>query len=169
MSLGRERTTDVVAGLLIALFSAWVWWTAETTIPRGMRTDPLGPAAVPQLIAIATGVGGLLLALSRVLPNPWLKPVSVGEDESFTEESGGTFSWTRLIGVVAASAIYVAVFESVGYLITTPLYGLAILLLMGVRKPVNLAVAVLGVTAVLFAGFQLGLGIPLPSGPLGGV
>ncbi len=168
MRLGRERATDVVLALLLAAFSAWAWWTAETSIPRGMRTDPLGPAAVPILLAAAVGALAIGLGLSRLVPNRWLKPEAVGEDESFARETGGRFSWLRFGGLVALSVAYLGVAEPLGYLVASPLYAAAVLLLLGVRHWLRGGLAVAGTVLVLFLVFQFGLAIPLPAGLLGG-
>ncbi len=168
MKLDRQNWTDVGLGVVLVAFAAWAWWQANTTIPRGMRTDPLGPAAVPQLLAIAIGVLAAALALSRLVLNGWLKPTSVGEDEAFEAESGGTFSWVRFGGFSALSTAYLALLEPVGYLIVTPLYAAGVLLLLGVRNWLVGVLAILVMVATLYVLFQIGLNVPLPRGILEG-
>lgn len=164
----RDRLVDVGIGTAIALFSAWVWWTARTTIPTGMRTDPLGPTAVPQLLALGTGALGLMLAVSRLVRNRWLQPDAVGENGPFVEESGGTFSRLRFWGLIGLSALYLAALEPIGYLISTPAYGAMILLLLGVRSWPKVLFSVILMTAILYGIFQRALNVPLPGGVLEG-
>jgi putative tricarboxylic transport membrane protein len=67
---------------------------------------------------------------------------------------------------VVATALYVAVFEPVGYLIATPLYVVAILFIHGGAPWRTLFVAPVLITTVLYLTFRFGLRIPVPGGVL---
>jgi len=70
---------------------------------------------------------------------------------------------------VAATALYLATFEPVGYLIATPLYVVAILLIHGGAPWRTLIVAPVVITSVLYVTFRFALRIPVPSGILEGI
>ena len=166
MSAFRQRTIDVVLSAIVVAIAAWAWWIADSI--AGFRTDPLGPAAVPQLLAGGIALLAVGLAMTRIFAHRWLKPTSVGEDESFSVESGGSGSSVRLFGIVALSVAYLAAMEPAGYLLASPPYAAAILVLLGIRDPLRIAGAVLAMLVALYVVFQFGLGIPLPRGLLVG-
>jgi putative tricarboxylic transport membrane protein len=70
------------------------------------------------------------------------------------------------VGAVVATAIYVAAFEPVGYLIVTPLYVVAILFIHGRTPWRTLIVAPVVITTVLYIMFRFALRIPVPGGVL---
>ncbi len=160
MRLDRQQLIDVALSAVVFACAAWVWWISETI--SGFRTDPLGPAAVPRLLAGLIGALAIALAISRVVGRRWLKPTSVGEDETFAT---GEPSPVRLFGVIILSAAYLAAMEPFGYILASPPYAAATLLLLGVRSPWRIAGAVAPMVVVLYITFQFGLGIPLPRGP----
>jgi hypothetical protein len=85
------------------------------------------------------------------------------------EEEAGPFSLARFVGAIAATALYVAAFEPLGYLLTTPPYIAAILLIHGGARTRALLIAPFVTTVVLYVTFRFGLLIPVPDGPLEGL
>lgn len=73
----------------------------------------------------------------------------------------------RGVSVIALIALYIALLNSVGYFILTPLLLVALPLLAGFRNYVLILVSVSLVTVVLYAIFRVVLNIPLPNGFLG--
>lgn len=163
----HERLVDYALAVVVFAFCGWVVWITQTAIPRGFRTDPLGPAAVPALIAYAIAGLAVALVLTRLFGMRWLKPQSVGLDESFPEP-GATFSTARLVAMTILSALYLGSMETVGYVIASFLYGAAVLLVVGVRDPLRVLAPAALFVAVLYGVFELGLKVPLPPGPFGG-
>lgn len=135
-------------------------------IESGIYTDPLGPRVFPYALGAGIALCGLLLGIGTLIR--W-QPEQAGflSDAGGAEEvEGGPFSPTRLAGAVGATAIYVAAFEPVGYLIATPLYVVAILLIHGGAPQRTLIVAPVVITTVLYLTFRFALRIPVPSGVL---
>ena len=163
----RQRLIDHVLALVILAFAGWVVWITQNQIPRGFRTDPLGPAAVPAMLAATIAVLALGLVLTRAFGMRWLKPSSVGEDEGFAE-ADGRFSALRLYGLIALSFAYLFAMEPLGYVIASLLYGVAILLLLRVRDPLRLLGIPIVFVAALYALFEMLLKVPLPAGPFAG-
>jgi hypothetical protein len=135
-------------------------------IQSGVQTDPLGPRVFPSALGAGIAFCGLLLGFGALFR--W-QPQQSGLllDGGGTEEvEKGPFSPMRLLGAVVATAIYVAAFESVGYLIATPLYVVAILLIHGGAPWRTLVVAPVVITTVLYLTFRFALRIPVPGGIL---
>ena len=158
----------VLAAVLVAFGGAVVALSREIT--PGVLTDPLGPRFFP--IALGAGIllCGLLLGAAEFLfrGEPSVAgPLSDSGPEG--EEDAGPFSLARFLGAIAATALYVAAFELLGYLLTTPPYIAAILLIHGGTSKRALLIAPFLGTIVLYATFRFGLLIPVPDGPLGGL
>jgi putative tricarboxylic transport membrane protein len=138
----------VIAIVLLALAVGMFLYTF--TFPGTLQpTDP-GTAAFPRILAVALGVLAVLLFLSP-------------REAKLLPERAGTFP---MVGIVVATVLYALVLPLFGFLVSTALYLIGALLLMGVRRPVYLAVVPLALSVVLFGLFGLLLEVPLPYGPL---
>ncbi len=166
-SARHERLVDYVLAVIVLVFCGWVIWITQTAIPRGFRTDPLGPAAVPAIIAYSIAGLAVMLVVTRLFGMRWLRPQSVGVDESFAE-AGATFSTTRLVAMALLSVAYLGSLEAVGYVLGSFVYGAAVLVVVGVRDPLRVLAPSAAFVALLYAVFELGLKVPLPAGPFGG-
>ncbi len=163
----RTRREFGVAAFLV-IFGGAVLAVARG-IPPGVPTDPLGPAAVPMTLAAGIMVCGILLGAGQLVFGAQparMGPLSDAEPE---EAETGPFSPARLAGAVLATAAYLAGFESLGYLVATPLYVATIMLIHGGVARRSLLVAPLLTTVVLYATFRFGLLIPVPPGILEGL
>jgi len=85
------------------------------------------------------------------------------------EEDAGPFSPARLVGAIVATALYIAGFGTLGFLLSTPPYIVAILLIHGGASRRALVITPFLVTIALYAMFRFGLLIPVPDGPLEGL
>lgn len=145
-----------VGGLIVAL--------ALNTIGAGVQTDPLGPRAMPVALGGGMALCGLLLLVGKLV-RPAPRPVLLAEGPSESDDVG-PFSLSRLLGVILATAVYVAAFEPLGYILATPPYVAALLLIHGAVPRRALLAAPVIVALALYAGFRLGLNVPLPGGIL---
>ncbi len=161
------RREVAVAAFLVA-FGCGVIALARQIGP-GIPTDPLGPQAFPTALGAGITLCGLLLAASTLLfrgrQGP-AGPLSRADPEEDMGGEAGPFSPARLVAAVVATAAYLAVFEPLGYLVATPLYVAAVMLVHGGAGRRALLIAPLLVTAVLYATFRFALLIPVPRGIL---
>lgn len=164
--MGSSRRTELaLAAFLVAFGGAVI--AAAMRIDLGVQTDPLGPRVFP--IALGAGIVGcgLLLGSAALLFHG--RPGRAGprsEPDPQEDVEAGPFSPTRLIGTVVATAAYLGAFETLGYLLSTPIYVAAILLIHGGTSRRALLVAPPLITAVLYVTFRFGLLIPVPLGLL---
>ena len=136
----------------------------------GVQTDPLGPRFFPLALGAGIALCGVLLAAAEFLfrGEPSMAgPLSDASPEG--EEDSGPFSPARLLGAIGATALYVAAFDPLGYLLATPPYIAAILLIHGGTRKRALLIAPFLITIVLYVTFLFGLLIPVPEGPLEGL
>jgi len=161
------RRELAVAAFLVAFGGVVV--ALARRIPPGVYTDPLGPAAFPIALGAGIAICGLLLGAAMLtfrghsgFKSTLAEP---GPDDDQTTGSG-PFSPALLIGAIAATAVYLVGFTPLGYLVVTPPYVLAIMVIHGGAGRRSLLVGPLLVTAALYATFRYGLLIPIPDGIL---
>jgi putative tricarboxylic transport membrane protein len=157
---------ELAVAILLAAFGGVVIALAGT-IELGVYTDPLGPRAFPTALGAGIVACGILLAATALLFPGKAAPVSDRGTEGEVER--GPLSPARLLGAIVATAAYIAAFEPLGYLLTTPPYVVAILLIHGGTPWRTLLVAPPMITGVLYLAFRYGLLIPVPNGPLEGI
>jgi putative tricarboxylic transport membrane protein len=159
-----RRRELAIAAVLVALAVAIVALTLR--IGPGVQTDPLGPRAFPLALAAAIGLSGLLLAVVALASGGLTGGAPAPGEPGEANTSPATFSPGRLAAAVAATVAYVAAFEPFGYLLATPPYVAAILLLHGGPSRRTLLTAPVLVTAAFYAAFRFGLLVPVPDGVL---
>jgi hypothetical protein len=118
---------EIAVAVFLAAFGAIVI-ALSGKIESGVYTDPLGPRVFPSALGMGIALCGLLLGVGAIFR--W-QPKQAGllSDGAGQEEvEKGPFSPTRLLVAVAATALYVAAFEPVGYLLATPLYVVALMI-----------------------------------------
>lgn len=168
ISRPRKKLTygELIQAAVLVVFGGTVVALA-LEIPRGVLTDPLGPRFFPMALGAGIVLCGLLLAAAELLfrgEPPVAGPLSDPGPEG--EEDAGPFSLARFLGAIAATTLYVAAFEPLGYLLATPPYVVAILLMHGGTSKRALLIAPFLITIVLYVTFRFGLLIPVPDGPL---
>lgn len=139
-------------------------------IPPGVQTDPLGPRFFPIALGAGIALCGLLLAAAEIFfhGEPAV-PAPLSDASPEGEEDAGPFSPVRFVGAIGATALYVAAFDPLGYLLSTPPYIAAILLMHGGTRARALLITPFVVTIALYVTFRFGLLIPVPDGPLEGI
>lgn len=155
----------ILAAFLVA--SGGVVIALSREIMTGVLTDPLGPRFFPIALGAGILICGLLLAAAEFLfrgqaPMAGLLSDATPEEE----EDAGPFSPARFVGAIAATTLYVAAFEPLGYLLATPPYIAAILLIHGGATKRALLITPFLSTIALYVTFRFGLLIPVPDGPL---
>ena len=177
-SVGPRTNLALSAGILVA---CGLGWLATNALPSGLRVDPLGPAYYPRfvLLGLAALATALLVASLRELrrqpgraepvptdplPAQAASAATDGAPAIADEDALPPVSYPRMVGVLGLSIAYVLLMETLGYLISTLLYVVLLLLLLRVRNPWAVAGCALGIPLILDALFGRLLGIPLPAG-----
>lgn len=157
---------DVAVAVAVVLLGVVVIGFALGVEP-GVQTDPLGPRAFPLALGGAIVLCGLLLGVAAVTGDRWTASTAMFVESADDDASeAAVHSPWRLVLAVAATAAYLFLFERLGYLLATPFYIAAIMLLHpGVRARAFVTAPVL-VTLGLYAAFRFGLLIPIPDGIL---
>ena len=157
---------DLVVAAVLVLVGLAVIGLALRVEP-GVETDPLGSRAFPLALGAGIAVCGLLLGASTALGDRWATSAAVFLESADDDASeGGLLSPWRLIGAIGLTAAYLIAFERLGYLLATPAYVVAILLLQTGTVGRAFLTAPVFVTVALYAAFRFGLLIPVPDGIL---
>jgi len=162
-----DRRVDVILALAIAAVGVVIIVTAQF-IGRSPVPDPIGPRGIPTGLGAAFILGGLGLALRRVLR--WRREGDLVEPEGASDDAGVPAGSTRrALSIWGVAAIYVATLPILGHPVGTPLAVAAMLRLLNFnRRPVLGVPAIIAYpvlfTAISYTIFALLLGIRLPLG-----
>jgi hypothetical protein len=157
----RQRVWRHFPAILLGALGGLVLHEAATSLAEQGHASgtPISNAALyPRLLA------GLLLglvALQSVRDLRAAGPVASGEAAPAPGHAG------RSLAVALGMVAYVAVLPVLGFLLATPVFVLALMLLLGDRAPATLAALPLAITAGCFAVFQGLFNVNLPRGLFG--
>lgn len=144
----------------LVLTAAYFYATAQ--IPALDIGDPLGPKAFPRLLGV-----GMLFAAGMLLVEILRDARKKAAQSAADRREAADFGHVRVIAVVTVwTAVYIAVFEMLGYVIATSLYLLALMAYFHPRKwTANILTSVL-FCSVSYYMFNHMLGVSLARGIL---
>jgi putative tricarboxylic transport membrane protein len=99
------------------LVLAGIYFWATSQIPTLEIGDPLGPKAFPRLLGV-----GLLIAAAMLLAEMLKESKARKSEPAAAEEPQDTSTYKIVAGVVVVTAIFFALFEPLGYAISTSLF-----------------------------------------------
>jgi putative tricarboxylic transport membrane protein len=151
--LGSARVDRIVGAVLVCsglgVLALTIGLAAATAV------DPVGPRGFPALLGLVLLACGAALVLGRH-----------GAPADADAEARGTLAAGPLLGAIGLTALYLTVLEPAGYLLATPLYLAALLLVQGGVTARAFVLTVLGLPAALYLLFAVAMRVPLPTGPL---
>jgi hypothetical protein len=155
---------DLSLGLGLILGGAVLLSTAKR-LPAGFAFDPLGPGGFPTLLALGLITSGSALAVQSIVQRPSTAREGPQATEEAAQVPGGPAAALRLVGAIGSTAAYLAVFEAMGFLVSTPVYLASLLVLQGGAPPRVFLLTTAAFPLAVFAVFQV-LGVTLPLGIL---
>jgi putative tricarboxylic transport membrane protein len=156
----RALRADFMLAAVVIIVAA-IYLFVDAGLPTARIGDPLGPKAFPFLVGGGLILSALLLVLETLSKRRTLEDKTI---EPRTKDERHLF--LVMIGMVVWSGAYYTVFETLGYLIATPIFLLGLLSYFNQRKYLTNVLVALGFTGVVYLLFSILLGVPLPSGPL---
>ena len=161
-----DRRKDIAVALGVVVLGT-VMLVAAINLPQGSIRDPLGPSTMPGIVGGLMILGGLALALRRVVA--WRTTDTYVPDEGSEDVEGYPASPRRAFLVWGICLAYAVLLPAAGFLILTPLLIAGLLWTLQFRRvlPVVL-VSVIG-TAAIYGLFDILLLVRLPHGPLTGI
>lgn len=161
-----DRRKDLAFAMAIAVLGAAIVVLAFD-VSVGRIRDPIGTRSFPIVVGTIICVGGLALAIRRLLR--WRREPAVVPAEGSTDEQPRqpAFTW-RAMAMWGLCFGYVVVLGRAGFLLATPALIAAGLWVMGVRQPVKLVTVSLVPVALIFWLLHIVLNVRLPLGPFTG-
>lgn len=141
--------SDHVAGAAFVAFGALII-ALSGDLPTGQLSMP-GSGFLPKIVATLTIVFGLALILRA------------GESPPFSTVPWSDGTHAAMVTGVAAAAI--ALYTSLGFIITMAGMMLALLIVIERRNPIRAAAYSIGVVVLTFVVFEYLLKTPLPNSP----
>lgn len=161
--------SNIIIGVILLIFSAFYYFSTSE-FPPPTKTENLGPAFFPTLLAATLALLAFLLILNSFLfrdasgkekDGAVIQGAERLEEDSF---SAHDVSYKFLLGTIGLSFLYVGLISILGFLISTPLFLIILIRLLGYEKWVNNLAASIGLTAALYLLFATALGVSLPAG-----
>jgi hypothetical protein len=141
------RKADLWLSLVLLILSALVFHTAS-------GFDEM-PSRFPKLLAIVFAALAILLAASSAL----------GKEKERPEVLAAMRGFDKPLFLAVGMVVYVRTVDILGYLVPSVLLFLFVGWMLGYRKHVRLAATGLVAVLIVYAVFNLALGVPLPSPP----
>ncbi len=161
--------SNIIIGVILLISSAFYYFSTSE-FPPPTKTENLGPGFFPTILAAALAFLALLLILNGLLARGASGKEKGGaviqgaerlEEDSFSADN---VSNKFLFGTIILSFLYVGLLSVLGYLISTPLFLIILIRLLGYEKWANNLAASVGLTAALYLLFATALGVSLPAG-----
>lgn len=148
---------------LLGAAAALVLWDAVHLHAPYSQSDPVGPRAVPYLVAALLAACAVWLTVD-VLRGGHGESEG-GEDVDLSHPS----DWRTVLPLVGVFLANVMLVETLGWVVSGTMLFWGSVWALGSRRYVRDALVALFLSLLTFYGFYLGLGIYLPSGLLEGV
>jgi putative tricarboxylic transport membrane protein len=156
----------LAAGVAVALFGAWFLLQA-TQLRAGPGYAAVGPRVFPTVVGIGLIASGLAVLLGALRRSPATAPVlEVDTTDPLGTETDTETDWPTLGIVAALLAVAIALFQPLGFVITSAAFLVACARALGSRSLLRDGAAGVGLAVVTYAVFTYLLGLELPDGPL---
>lgn len=163
------KADRIVVVFILAL--AAIYWFAIGQIREPLVGDPIGPRAIPKILAIGLVVSALLL---------WAETVAKRKSDALAKQetpksapepalSSAAESGSRplvIAAIVAGTLVYFFLFTSLGYALATATYLFALMVLFNPAKTTANALTALGFSLGTYLAFTRLFGAQLPAGLL---
>jgi putative tricarboxylic transport membrane protein len=148
------RANQILASLL-GLFGGWYLWLTTAAPQRRLPYDP-GIMFVPRVLAGGLILLSVLLVFQQTMPG-LPRPQEVPPDRLDSHE------WLQTFGLLGLTATYAVLLPWLGFLLATPVYLVAAMLLSGARSRASTGVTAVIVTGVIYVSFVYFFRVSLPS------
>jgi Tripartite tricarboxylate transporter TctB family len=146
---------NLLLGALLSLFGGWCLWLTTAAPQRRLPYDP-GIMFVPRVLASGLILLSALLILQQIVPR-LPRPKEIPPHRLDSRE------WLQTFGLFGLTVAYTAVLPWLGFLVVTPVYLVAAMLLSGARPRASTGMTAVIVTGVIYVSFVYFFRVSLPS------
>jgi putative tricarboxylic transport membrane protein len=157
-----RRGWFVAAGAFLVLFAGTVYLSSKLPL-----LDALGPG--PGFFPLILALLGMVLSLALIIQlarNPQA-PAGIPDPDATEELVPDRAAMFRLVGIVVLLLAAFSALDPLGYRLTSLLFIALLLLVLGVRNYLAIALVALVLSFGVFHSFYYWLKVPLPVGGLG--
>jgi hypothetical protein len=141
-------------GALLALFGGWYLWLTTAGPHRRLPYDP-GIMFVPRILASALIFLSVLLILQQIVPR-LPRPKEMPPDRLDSR------AWFQTFGLFGLTVAYTALLAWLGFLLVTPVYLVAAMVVSGAGWRPRTAIVAFAVTGVIYVSFVYFFKVSLP-------
>lgn len=157
------KKAEYYIALILCLFGVFIFLTSNT-IPLMVAVEKgevINARFFPKLMGFVLVILSFIMSLENYFQRPSQEGADSAEEEQKKPDKKG---WLRLFSVGVICLFYFILFEALGYLISSVLFMLGFLLVLGNRKwYVLLSLSILAPLSV-YVFFKILLESPLPEG-----
>ena len=156
--------SNLVISLLLLAFEGFAWW--QTYNIKVAKNAAVQPTAFPRIMIIGMAIFTVILLIQSILKLKFMK-----EDDPLAAKSE-SLNPLKDKGVLAAlflivlCVLYVWFFKSLGYVLVSAIIAAIVMWLIGVRKPLQLALIAILVPLGMWLVFYVLLQVNIPMGVL---
>jgi hypothetical protein len=145
---------NLLLASLLGLFGGWYLWLTTAAPQRRLPYDP-GIMFIPRILASGLIFLSVLLVLQQIMPG-LPRPREAPPDRLDSHE------WLQTFGLLGITVTYAALLPWLGFLLVTPVYLIAAMLLSGARSRASTGVTAVIVTGVIYVSFVYFFRVSLP-------
>jgi hypothetical protein len=147
-------SANLLLASLLGLFGGWYLWLTTAAPQRRLPYDP-GIMFVPRVLASGLIFLSVLLIVQQIVPR-LPRPKEIPPERLDSRE------WLQTFGLFGLTATYTALLPWLGFLLATPVYLVAAMLLSGARSRASTGVTAVVVTGVIYCSFVYFFRVALP-------
>ncbi|GAA0469494.1 tripartite tricarboxylate transporter TctB family protein [Alkalibacillus silvisoli] len=151
-----------IASLIVIGIGVWLFWGSGSLGQTSTGQDPLGPAFYPRLLAGSFIVLGSILLFQQVFKQMNMASQKV-EDEEDEPEYMSFKNKMTIISIILLGVVYIFVLDSIGFILATTLYIVALMLILHERTWWKIGLTSVTVSVVLYLLFSGVLNVLLPT------
>lgn len=151
-----QRCANSIASLVFFTFSLCAWMAVKALPTRGAAAEDLGADFFPYILVIAIALFSIILFVRTLVFSP-------------ADSKGPAMAKQAVLRIglsITMCVVYAWLYEWSGFYISTALFSLAFLILVGEKRPWVILSFIVGMEVFLYVGFYKILEVSLPEGTL---
>ena len=162
--INTKAFSDLIGGIIFCALGVWAF--IQTFGFHVIKNSAVQPALFPQIMSI-----GLIAFSALVIIQSAMKLSTMKEDDPMAEPTGSinivkNKGVQAAVLVIALCVLFVALFETLGYVLCSAVIGIVIMYLIGKRDPKIMLLVGILVPLVMWIIFYKVLAVNIPMGVL---
>ena len=151
---------EILMSLFILVVSLFLYYEA-TQLPQLSAYESVGPDFWPKLILLGMIIFSTYLTVSNLIKWKKSRRESINKGATISKKAEG---WGRVLITTFLIIGYVYFLKPLGFIISTPLFIIGMMLLIRPERKKIIPVTVLGIMVIIYIIFSKLLFVPLPKG-----